>query len=272
MKNPFVTLSDGNKIPQLGVGTWLMEDEICTEVVKTALDLGYIHVDTAETYNNQFLIGPALKGRERESFWLTSKLWRGDYTKERIPRAVDKMLKELGTDYLDLLLIHWPDKSVPIEESMEAMQKEKEKGKIRSIGMSNSTICHIKDALATGVQVTINQIEFHPYFYQKELLEQCMALGVHVTAYSPLAHGKIFDDPVLIEIGKKYGKGAEHVSCRWITQKGMVVLPKTKTPSRLAGNAEIFDFTLTDDEMKQIDALNRNERNIFPDFQEFDYV
>jgi 2,5-diketo-D-gluconate reductase B len=272
MKNEFITLSDGHKIPALGVGTWLLQGKDCTKVTTAALDMGYLHIDTAETYENQTEIAPALKGRDRETLWITSKLWRGDYTKERIPLAVDKMLRDLGTDYLDLLLIHWPDRAVPIEESMEAMEKERQKGKIRSIGMSNSTQRHIQDALDTGVKVVVNQVEYHPYFNQNELREWCHSKGVTLTAYSPLAHGKVFEDQTLAEIGQAHGKNAGQVACRWAYQKGMVVLAKTKHVERLKPNSQIFDFELTPADMAKIEALDRNERQIFPDFQEFDYV
>ena len=160
-----ITFADGTKIPVLGLGTFEQTGPHCTDVVRWALEEGYRHIDTAETYGNQPQVGAAIEGFPREQLYLTSKLWRGTYTRDAVEPAVERMLRELGTDYLDLLLIHWPDKEVPIAESLEAMQRVKEKGMVRSLGVSNFTIRHIQDCLDTGIQIVTNQVEFHPYFY-----------------------------------------------------------------------------------------------------------
>ncbi|MBS0621945.1 MAG: aldo/keto reductase [Verrucomicrobia bacterium] len=272
LANVKVKLSSGHEIPQLGFGTWLINGEECTQAVASAIEVGYRHIDTAQTYENQKEIAPGLKKIERQTLWITSKLWRGDYTRTGVPKAVDLMLKELDIDYLDLLLIHWPDAAVPIAESLEAMQKCVDAGKVRCLGMSNSTKRHIQDCLSTGVKIVMNQVEFHPYFYQKELLDFCQSHGVAVTAYSPIAHGKVLDDPTLRKIGKKHRKSTAQVSLRWLLQHGLVIIPKSVHKKRQEENADIFDFELSQEEMEAINGLNRNQREIFPSFQEFDYV
>ena len=272
LANVKVKLSSGHEMPQLGFGTWLINGEECTRSVASAIDIGYRHIDTAQTYENQKEVGRGIKGIDRDKLWITSKLWRDSYTRERVPDAVDQMLDELQIDYLDLLLIHWPDKEIPIAESLEAMQKAVDAGKVRCLGMSNSTERHLQDCLDTGVNVVMDQVEFHPYLYQKDLLTWCKSKGIVVTAYSPIGHGTVLDDETLLEIGKKYGKSAAQVSIRWLLQQGMVVIPKSVHKERQIENADVFDFELTDEEVARVNGLNRNERQIFPDFQEFDYV
>jgi diketogulonate reductase-like aldo/keto reductase len=267
-----IRLNNGLEIPVFALGTFESEGPTVTEIVRKAIEVGYRHIDCAQAYWNQELVAPALKAVPREDLWVTSKLWRGDYTTEKVPEACDRCLRELDTPYLDLWLIHWPDRTVPIGETLEAMYKCQEQGKVKCIGVSNFTIRHIKDALATGVPIAMEQVEHHPYLQQPELFDFCRSKDIALTAYSPLARGKATKDPLLAAIGGKHGKTAAQVAIRWALQQNLVVLAKTIHASRLTENADVFDFQLTPDEMAQINALDEGLRTILPDFNEFDYA
>ncbi len=266
-----IRLKGGLEIPVLGLGTFESEGQEVTKIVREAIELGYRHIDCAQAYWNQELVGAGLKAAPREDLWVTSKLWRGDYTTEKVPKACDRCLTELDTPYLDLWLIHWPDRTVPITDTLEAMQKCKEAGKIRAIGLSNCTIRHLKEAMATGIDFEMNQIEFHPYLRQRELYDFCRANDIAITAYSPLARGKATKDAALAAIGKKHNKTAAQVAVRCALQQRVVVLAKTMHTARLTENADVFDFELTPEEMTKISALDEGLRTIDPDFGEFDY-
>ncbi len=267
-----ITLADGMTIPVLALGTFEQKGQKCTDVVRWALEVGYRAIDTAEAYYNQPLIAPALKEVKREELFVTSKLWRGTYTRDAVEPAVDKILSELDVDYLDLLLIHWPDKAIPIGETLEAMEKVREKGKVRSLGVSNFTIRHVQDALDIGIQIVTNQVEFHPYLYQTQLKTFCEENGIKIMAYSPLARGEVIRDPHLQKLGNSHRKTAAQVSLRWAIQHGCIVLVKASSRERLEENANVFDFELSAEEVASIDALHRDHRTILPDFHEFDYA
>ncbi len=266
-----VLLSDGTGVPALGFGTYKLTGKLCTQMVAAALEMGYRHIDTAQIYENQKAIAPALAPYSREQLYLTSKLWLGDHTRARVPRACDQILKELKTDYLDLLLIHWPDRAVPFAETLQAMAELKEAGKIRSIGVSNFTIHHLEDALAVGVPIATNQVECHPYFYQTKLFDFCKQSGIAITAWAPLLRGKVTRDPLLNEIGKRHHKTPCQVTLRWLVQKGHIAIPKTTHIERAEENFAIFDFELSRDEIAQVDSLNTDERQFYPTVNDFDY-
>lgn len=265
-----VALSDGTEIPVMGLGTYRLTGSDCERIVRFALETGYRHIDTALIYENQREIARALFGYSRADLYLTSKLWPGDLTKERVPKACDQILRELKTDYVDLLLIHWPERGVALQETIEAMQKLKEAGKVRSIGVSNFTIRHLKEILPSPVPLVTNQVEFHVYLYQHELQEFCAQQKMVITAYAPLARGELARDEQLKAIGAKHGKSAIQVGLRWLIQKGCVVIPKSATPERILENADIFNFQLSDEELHTIDALNQNRRLIVPEVADFD--
>lgn len=273
MKMPNKKLNDGVEIPVLGLGTWQQEGKKCIEVVKNAIEIGYRHIDTAYAYYNQDMVAEGIKGFPREKLFITTKLWKDHLYPNKVEFACDECLKQLKTDYIDLFLVHWPDNYRKMVEIVEEMHKLKEKKKIRSVGVSNYTIHHIQDLLDKNVKVSVNQVEFHPYLYQKELLEFCNKHDIAVTAYSPIIHGKAIKDPVLIEIGKKYNKSPTQVSLRWLIQKGLIVIPKATSKEHLKSNFEIFDFKLDEDDIKKIDvnSKEKEERTIIPKFQEFDY-
>ncbi|MGE3954517.1 MAG: aldo/keto reductase [Parachlamydiales bacterium] len=264
------TLSDGHTIPALGFGTYQLTGKGCTQIVEAALEIGYRHIDTADYYENHRAIAPALKPYPREALYLVSKIWPGDHTRKRVPIVCNRSLKELETDYLDLFLIHWPDRSVPFAETLEAMAALQEAGKIRSIGVSNFTIRHLTAALQAGVPIVVNQIECHPYFYQRELVDFCQERGIRITAWAPLLRGEVISEPLFIEIGERYGKTPAQVTLRWLTQKGHIAIPKTSHRKRALENFSIFDFKLSGDEIKKIEGLNTGVRQFNPSFADFD--
>jgi len=271
MEMPKLRLSDGYQIPMVGFGTYRLTGPTCSRMVKEALKIGYCHIDTAFVYENQTDIAPSLSGYPREELYIVSKLWLGDHTKEQVPKGARRILDELQLDYLNLLLIHWPDRTVPIGETLEAMAKLVDQGLVRSLGVSNFTVGHLRDALETGVTFVVNQVEAHPYFYQRELFEFCKENGIAVTAYAPLAKGRAAKDPRLGEIGRQYKKSASQVALCWLLQKGLIVIPKCSSPERARENFGCFDFTLSDEDMGRIDQLNEKERMVVPTFSNFGY-
>lgn len=264
-------LNDGNEIPVIGIGTWQLEGEKCSSVVKTALEIGYRHIDTAEQYENQSFIGEVIRGFPRDQLFITSKLQYDYLDPKKVESRVDGTLKELKTDHIDLYLIHWPNSKKPLANILAEMHKCREKGKLKSVGVSNFTIHHIQDIMDQNLSIANNQVEFHPYLYQKKLLDFCNEQKIALTAYSPLAHGKVFDDSLLKQIGSKYKKKASQICLRFLIQLGLIVIPKCSSKEHLKENFEIFDFELEPEEMKQIEALNRDERTLSPPIHEFNY-
>ena len=205
--------------------------------------------------------------------FITSKLWKDYLYPEKIEEHCNECLRQLDTDYIDLLLVHWPDNYRPLLKIVEKMHSIKEKGKIRSVGVSNYTIHHLQDLIDEQIPVSVNQVEFHPFLYQKELLEFCNKHMIALEAYSPLARGKVFEEPVLIEIGKNHKKTPGQVSLRWLMQKNIIAVPKGSSKEHLVENQQIFDFSLSEKEMQSIDEISQKKpmRLLQPDFHEFDY-
>lgn len=266
---PRLPLSHGQEIPQIGLGTWELKGDECEEVVRTALEMGYRHIDTAEMYENEEAIGRAIADIDRDELFLTSKVWWDNLHKYDVPDACEGSLERLGTEYLDLYLVHWPNAGIPLEETVEAMQRLREDGLIRAWGVSNFTRAHLDDALELD-RPAMNQVELHPYLRQEELDRYCRRHNVRLTAYSPLARGEVDEDELLDRIGTRYGKTGAQVALRWSIQHGHVVIPKSSTPRHLATDLDIFDFTLSQEEMERIDGLDEGRRIIEPDFAEFD--
>ncbi len=266
-------LEDSNEIPMIGLGTWQSTGPTCIKAVKTALEIGYRHIDTADIYDNHEYVQKGIEGFKRRELFITTKLWRDFLDPKKVEEQCDKCLMELDLEYLDLFLIHWPDSSKPLVDIVYEMQKLEKKGKVKSIGVSNFTISHLESLVKHNIKVAVNQVEFHPFLYQKELLDYCNRHGIAITAYSPLARGKVFKDPTLIEIGKKYNKTAGQVSLRWLIQKDIIVVPKGSSKEHIKQNFEIFDFELNEKDIKTIDEIHftKHFRIIAPEFQEFDY-
>lgn len=266
---PFKRLKDGNEIPILGFGTWQIEKEECTKAVKDALEIGYTHIDTAFAYYNEKYIAPAIKGK-RDTLYITSKLWRDFHHPSKIEGGCDQSLKDLQTDHLDLYLIHWPEYENMLDLLYE-MNKLKEKGKIKSMGVCNATQRHISEILSNGFEIVMNQIELHPFHFQKELIDFCHEQDLAVTAYSPIAQGKVFKNDTIQSIAEKHGKTPAQITLRWLLQHDLVVIPKASDRKHAEENFQLFDFALSSEEVKKIEELNRGERIVKPDFHEFDY-
>lgn len=266
------TLSDGNKIPAFGFGVFQIPADGSTyKAVSYALKAGYRHIDTAVAYFNEAEVGKAIRdsGIPREDIWVTSKMWLQDYAYEDAKKAIDTSLEKLGLDYIDLYLIHQPYGKV--DEAWKAMIEAQKAGKIRSIGVSNMTPKIWKKWENKGIfkekMPVVNQVEFNPYFQQKELRKVMAKNHVTLEAWAPLGEGnkELFAEPVLNEIAKKYGKDVGQVMLKFEHQEGVIVFPKSSHEARIKSNMDIFDFELTSDEMDAIRALDKNKGSHDPD-------
>jgi len=267
---PAFTLPTGKAMPSLGLGTWQLTGQDCSRAVRTALALGYTHIDTADFYGNHAEIAEAIAGVPRERLFITSKVKPSDLQHDDLKASAARLLRELKLDYLDLLLIHWPNKEIPMAETFTALAEIVAEGKVRHIGVSNFTVRHLKEALSVSkVPIVVNQVEFHPFLYQKELLAFCKENKIRLTAYSPLARGKVFKDETLKAIGKKHGKTPGQVALRWLHERGIVVIPKASSETHLKENLDLFGFALDDEDTTAIGRLPQ-ERLVNPPFAEFD--
>ncbi len=256
-------LNDGNALPVVGLGVWqTTPGRVTRETVRYALQLGYRHVDTARIYGNEADVGQALResGVPRDEVSIVTKLWNQDQGYARARRAFDESLAELGIDVVDLYLLHWPVEKRRLE-SWKMLEELKLEGRARSIGVSNFTVRHLEELMATArIVPAVNQVEFHPFLVQRELLEFCRRHGILVTAYSPLAHGQGVGHAALTAIGRRYEKSSAQVMIRWAIQHGAAVIPKSTRRDRILENALVFDFELSAEEMAEIDALDRGLR------------
>ena len=257
----------GSKVPALGLGTWLLEGKDCRSAVPIALELGYRHIDTAQIYGNEAEIGEALAAAslERESLFVTTKIWNDFHAYDDAIRSTEESLSKLRTDYVDLLLIHWPVEMDRLGETLEAMTALQERGLTRSIGVSNFTLSQFRRA-AELAPVACNQVEYHPFLDQSELRDAVRAADGVLTAYSPLARGGVLKDETLRRIGETHDKTAAQVTLRWLLDQDILVVPKATSRPHLETNVDVFDFSLSADERQQIDALARGERLISPPF------
>ena len=257
----YVTLTNGKKLPIVGYGTYkITEDEVC-ECVLEALGRGYRRIDTATFYANEAGIGEAYEnsGLKRSEIYLATKLWTNVTSEKAAKATVERSLRALRTDYLDMLLIHWPTAAnAEVWRAMEDMYFE---GILKGIGVSNFKEHHIDELNAVSrISPMWNQIELHPYFRQQALRDYCKGKGIVVEAWSPLMRGSVLDEPVLKEIAAKYGKSVAAVILRADVEEGIAVIPKTVSPERMSENIDIFDFSLTADELQAIAALDRGAR------------
>ena len=270
----YVELNSGDQMPLLGLGTWQLKEEKCTESVKMALEIGYNHIDTADGYDNHQAVAEGIKESEvvRDDLFITSKIKPKNLAYDDIKTDAQRFLEELDIKYLDLILIHWPNKDIPLKESLKALREVKKEGLAKNIGVSNFTINHLKDAAAFDPElVAVNQVEFHPTLYQKELLDFCRENGIVLTAYSPLARGEVFENKVIKELAQKYDKSASKLVLKWLIDKDIVAIPKASSRKHLADNFNLFDWELPAEARDKIDRLNQDNRIIDPDWGEFDY-
>ena len=264
-----ITLNDGNKIPAVGFGVFLIPgDGPAYEAVRTALDAGYRHIDTAAAYFNEADVGRAVKdsGIPREEIFITSKLWLQDYGYEAAKKGLDTSLEKLGMDYVDLYLLHQPYGDVA--GAWKALEEAKAAGKIRSIGVSNMTPKIWNEFVPQFETLpAVNQVECHPFFQQRGLRALLAGDDVKVEAYQPLGHGdaSLLSHPAITALAEKYGKNAGQVILRFEVQDGLIVLPKSTNPARIAGNLDLFDFTLTEDEMDTLRALDTGKGHHDPE-------
>lgn len=264
LKDTF-TLNNGYKIPCIGFGTWQTPDgETAIKSVKEAINLGYKHIDTAAAYGNETSIGKAIKesGVNRSELFITSKVWNKDRGYKTTLAAFEKTINDLQLDYLDLYLIHWPASVNKFNdwdninlETWRAMTELYKAGKIKSIGVSNFMPHHLKSLMETEVKPMVNQIEFHPGFMQEETVKYCNDNNILIEAWSPLGTGKMLNNSTLKEIAAKYNKSAAQLCIRWCLQNNTLPLPKSVTSSRIKENTEIFDFNISDEDMKIINSM-----------------
>src|SRR5215467_9142725 len=260
----------GARIPAVGLGTMTLKDAVCVDIVAAALKVGYRHLDTAERYGNEAEVGEGLhsSGVPREDVFVTTKVYWDKLAPGDFERSFDESLKKLKLSSVDLLLIHWPNPKVPLKDSITALCQTKRKGLAKHVGIANFTVPMIDEAvrLATEPLVT-NQIEVHPYLDQTKVIAACRRHGLSVTAYCPVARGRVAGNAVLERIGKAHGKTIGQVSLRYVVQKGAIPIPRTAKKERLAENLAIFDFALSAPEMAELDRLAKPDgRVVSPPF------
>jgi len=267
VNDPTLTVQ-GTQVPKLGYGTWQVTGRDAVDGVQDALALGYRHVDTARMYGNEREVGEGLRasGVDRDEVFLTTKVWIDDFPRDRLVAAAEDSLRRLQVDRVDLLLLHWPNPDVPLAETIGAMVELQERGLIRHLGVSNFPSALVEEALRHG-PVFANQVEFHPYLGQPVLSRQARERDLLLEAYSPFAHGRLLDDPVLTEIGEAHGRSAGQIALRWLLDQPQVcALPKASSHERRAQNLAVFDFALSDDERDRIAHLERGLRTANPSF------
>jgi 2,5-diketo-D-gluconate reductase A len=243
------------RIPALGFGTWQLEGDTARSMVETALELGYRHIDTAHIYGNEKQVGDALKASNiaRDEIFLTTKIWTDSFRNGDLQRAAEVSAEKLGGP-VDLLLLHWPVAGVPLPETIAALNDAKARGLTRGIGLSNFPSALMREAATlSAAPIISNQVEYHPYLSQQAVLQTAREMGSTLTAWSPIAQGKVATDPLLIAIGEAHGKTPAQVALRWLVQQeGVIAIPRTTSATRAAENIAVFDFTLSEAEMAQI--------------------
>lgn len=249
-----ITLKSGDKMPLLGIGTWQLTGDDCVNGVETAINLGYKHIDTAKAYGNHRQVAKGIKNSDvdRDELFITTKIWNEGHKYDDVITSGKEFLQELGIDYIDLLLIHWPVEEVPVEETLEAMQELKEDGIVKNIGVSNFMIDHLQEAFEkSSVEITNNQVKINPYSYPGDLINFCQEKDISVTAYSPLARGKIFNDEDIQDLSNKYDRSPSQLVLKWMMDKEIIVIPKATSKDHIKDNMELFDWELPD-EVKEV--------------------
>ena len=272
-----VQLQSGAEMPWFGLGVFrVKEGPELVNAVKTAIKHGYRSIDTAAIYQNEEGVGQGIRegieesGISREDLFITSKVWNSDQGYESTIQAYEASLERLGLDYLDLYLIHWPVAG-KYKDTWKALETLYHDGRVKAIGVSNFHVHHLKDLLSDArVKPMVNQIEYHPYLTQTEVQAFCVEQGIQMEAWSPLMAGELLDQPVLKELGEKYGKSVAQIILRWDLQNGVVTIPKSTNEQRIVENASIFDFELSIEDMDRISALNQNKR-VGSDPDNFDF-
>jgi diketogulonate reductase-like aldo/keto reductase len=261
--------ANGAAIPALGLGTWQLSGEACVDAIGWAVEAGYRHIDTAAMYGNEEAVGAGIRasGLARDEIFVTTKVWHDDLAPGDLERSAEASLRRLRLDHVDLLLIHWPNLGIPLRGTIEALGAVKRQGLARHIGVANFTVALLEEAVRLSSEPLVtNQCEYHPYLDQAPVLAACRRHGLSLTSYCPLGRTAALSERVIREIAKAHGKTAAQVVLRWhVQQPGVIAIPKSGHRTRIAENFDIFDFTLTDAEMRRISALTRrNERLVAP--------
>ncbi|MFN3138259.1 MAG: aldo/keto reductase [Allomuricauda sp.] len=269
----FFELHNGVQMPYFGLGVYQSEDgSEVINAVKAALDHGYRHIDTAAIYHNEEGVGTGIRESSvsREDVFLTSKVWNTDQGYDSTLKAFEASMERLGTDYLDLYLIHWP-KGELSKETWKALEKLYMEERVRAIGVSNFLQHHLEDLLpSVEIVPMVNQMEFHPYLVQQDLIDFCTSKNIQYEAWSPLMQGHIFELDMMKDLASKYNKTIAQVVLRWDLQKGVITIPKSSKPERIKANADLFDFELSDEDVQLLDSLEKGKR-FGPDPDNFDF-
>jgi diketogulonate reductase-like aldo/keto reductase len=264
--------AQGARIPSIGLGTYTLEGETCVDMVAKAIEVGYRHIDTARMYGNEVEVGEGIRrsGIDRDDLFVTTKIWWTDITGDALIASARKAVEALGVRAVDLLLIHWPNLDVPLEESLDALNMTVGEGLTRHIGVANFTSAMVDEAAAVSSRPLVcNQVEYHPFLSQDDVLAACRRNGMAMIAYSPIGQGgELLAHPLIREAAKRHGKSAAQIVLRWEIEQDMVgAIPRTSNPARLKENLDIFDFSLSEEEHAQITALTRRrDRLVDPSF------
>lgn len=265
-----LTLPSGASMPVIGLGTFeqlpnreRQDNRVGADIIARALRVGFRHIDSAIYYDTHGEIRQALveTGVPRSDVFITTKVYRDKLAYDDVLTECERSLQELGTGYLDLYLMHWPNNDIPMADTFRAMGRLLEEGSVRDIGVANFTRPNLRKALdAAQVPIAINQVEYHPLLNQQQLLNFCTGHGIQLTAYAPIAQARVLDEPVLQDIGSRLHRSPVQVSLRWLVQKGSSAVPKASSDAHLAANLDLFDWELSDDDMQAIDTMGRDQR------------
>jgi diketogulonate reductase-like aldo/keto reductase len=272
---PFIE-ANGARIPCLGLGTWTLRDQSCSDAVRWALQAGYRHIDTAAMYGNEEAVGAGLKesGLARDEVFVTTKVWHSDLAPDDLRRSVEASLRRLAVSHVDLVLIHWPNRDISLAGTLQALGEVKRQGLSRHIGVSNFSARLVEEAVRLSDEpLAVNQCEYHPYLDQSRVRDACRRYGLAFTSYCPLGKGDLTKDPVIQAIASTHGRTPAQVVLRWhVQQPATIAIPKSGNRIRIAENLDIFDFALSDDEMRRISGLARSDgRMVYPGWPvEFD--
>ncbi len=250
--------ANGARIPAIGLGTWDLRGRVCARIVEQALRLGYRHIDTAQMYENEREVGEGLRASrvKRDDVFVTTKVWTTHFAPNDLERSTKESLTKLRLSEVDLLLLHWPNPQVPLVETLGALARVRQQGLARHIGVSNFTVALIEEAVAAcPAPLVCDQVEYHPYLDQTRVREACDRHGMALVAYSPIAKGRIRNDRALLRIGDRYRKSAAQVCLRWLVQQGVAAIPRTSKLERLSENIEVFDFELSEEDMREISSM-----------------